>query len=174
MDMNSREKAQLQPKTDTSVALAEPSQNETESYLAEISDHLMTIRSHQGVVQDRFTTVSKNLEQSNEARIELLNKVNHAIKGLEQRQQKFTQEVLDTLKTQNRTLNTRLETKEKELTQALTEVQKLKQELLNGFMNLHSKSKEPLSHKLYKVGTISLGSIMGGLIIFLIMRILWP
>ncbi|GMA66249.1 hypothetical protein GCM10025859_66910 [Alicyclobacillus fastidiosus] len=152
--------AQLQPVTE----VLEP----TESYLEEISEHLRKIRSFQEVLETRFDKVSgktdKVIEQLSESEAErkkLLTDVKHLLIGMDKKAQE-----------QNQRLATLVTKKEQELENALKEVRQLKVDLVNGFMNISQKSKVPLSHTLYKLGTIAGSSVLGGLIIFLVLKVI--
>ncbi|GMA66216.1 hypothetical protein NZD89_29065 (plasmid) [Alicyclobacillus fastidiosus] len=160
MSMADRERAQLQPVTE----VLEP----TESYLEEISEHLRKIRSFQEVLETRFDKVSgktdKVIEQLSESEAErkkLLTDVKHLLIGMDKKAQE-----------QNQRLATLVTKKEQELENALKEVRQLKVDLVNGFMNISQKSKVPLSHTLYKLGTIAGSSVLGGLIIFLVLKVI--
>lgn len=178
MDMQNREKAQMVPVVDQPEEAAAveqvideaPETEENETWV----EHLAMIRSYQKTNHDEFRFVSKALQESKEAQKALLTKLNAAIVTLHTDEQNFIQSVSKQLTEQTKAMKDNLATKEREITQALNEVKNLKMELLKGFMNLNTQNKVPLKHQLYKLSTLSLCSVLGGLITFLVLTRFWP
>lgn len=164
MSMQGREKAQMHPIAQDSAP--------TEHYLVEISERLGQIRGFQldrehmmnRMIEEKTGDLLDKLMISEKSQNELLANINAVLTGLDQRS-----------KEQTGRLAAHLTKKEQDLETALKEVQHLKGELLNGFLNISQRSKVPLSHRLAMLGTIAGSSVMGGLIVFLVMYLLlWP